>query len=190
MAVTLEGLKCPMCQQPELEVQDDVLQCPSCNWAMWREVAHRKLTDREIVTLVTEGKTKLLKGFISKAGKEFSAILVLSDDGDVKFEFPPRPEFSPEPLGKCPSCSSDVVEREKGYSCSAWRETQCSFTVWKETAGHHVTREEATRLLSGETLGPFALKSRQGKRFRAKLHLDAEEGKVQFEFIDDARRGA
>ncbi len=184
MPPTLEGLTCPICQQGELEVLDELLQCPACNWSMWREVGHRRLKDAEIVAIVGDGKTKLLSGFRSKAGKEFAASLVLTDDGQVQFQFPPRPEFDHTPRGKCPLCGAEVIEREKSYSCSAWMETHCGFGIWKETAGHTVTREEAMRLLTGETLGPFAMRSRQGKRFRARLVLDREEGKVQFEFVD------
>lgn len=187
-AMPMEDLTCPVCQHGQLEVLDELLQCPSCNWSMWREVAHRKLRDAEIVALVQEGKTTLLNGFHSKAGKEFAASLVLTDDGQVQFQFPPRPEFPSEPLGKCPLCGGDVIEREKSYSCSNWPTTHCSFGIWKEISGHQVTRDEAGKLLSGETLGPFAMRSRAGKRFRARLVLDREEGKVAFEFVDDAAR--
>jgi DNA topoisomerase-3 len=40
--------------------------------------------------LLAKGKTDLLDKFISKAGKPFSAYLVLDDNGKVGFEFPPR----------------------------------------------------------------------------------------------------
>lgn len=191
MAVSLEGLQCPMCQRSELEVLDGWVQCPECNWSMRTEVAHRGLRDKEIVALVQEGRTTLLDGFTSRAGKKFSAMLTLTDDGGVKFEFPERPHFDETPISQCPLCGGDVVEGPKSYSCSNWRReaNKCEFTIWKDAAGHSVTREEATKLVAGETLGPFAMRSRAGKRFRAKLHLDAEAGKVQFEFLDDGRHG-
>ena len=182
MAEPLE-LQCPMCQKATLEVQEALLQCPECNWSMWRSVAHRALSDAEIRSLVTDGETKLLKGFKAKTGNQFSAILTLTDEGEVKFRFPPRPEFSAVPVGKCPKCGADVVEREKTFSCSAWKETHCDFGLWKQVAGHNLTREEATKLLAGEKVGPVKnLKGKSGKSFSATFTLDKEEGRIAFEF--------
>ena len=185
MAKTLEELSCPMCRQAELEVLEDLLQCPECNWRLWREVAHRLLKDSEIRALVQEGETKLLPGFTAKSGNSFSAILTLDDEGEVKFRFPARPEFDQESLGACPLCGGEVIERERSYSCARWRENHCEFAIWKDQAGHTLKRDEAQSLLRGSTIGPFAMKSRQSKRFHAKLRLDRDEGKVAYEFIDE-----
>jgi DNA topoisomerase-3 len=55
------------------------------------EVAGRKLEPATIQQLLTEGRTELLEGFMSKAGRPFSAYLVLSKDKKkAEFEFPPR----------------------------------------------------------------------------------------------------
>ncbi len=183
---SIANLTCPMCQSSLLEEQEALLQCPGCNWSVWREIAHRPLKDSELRTLVEEGETAQLEGFRSKAGKTFAAVLYLDDVGDVKFRFPPRPEFSKEPLGVCPLCGGDVIEREKAFSCATWRESHCAFVLWKDQSGHRLARDEATRLLAGETVGPLAMRSRQGKRFRAKLRLDHDEGRVQYEFQDKA----
>ena len=183
MASRLEGLVCPMCQSEELEVFDNLLQCPDCNWRMWREVAHRSLKDGEILALIQNGETKLVSGFTGKSGKSFAAILVLDDGGEVLFKFPRRPEFDAAPLGACPLCGGDVIEREKSYSCANWRENRCEFVIWKDQSGHALKRTEAEALVLGSEIGPFAMKSRQGKRFRAKLRLDNDEGRVAYEFI-------
>ena len=185
MAAVLEGLTCPMCEQAELEVREGLLQCPECNWSMWREVAHRLLKDGEIRSLVQEGRTKLLSGFTAKSGKAFSAVLALGDEGEIKFDFPPRPEFDPAPVGACPLCAGDVIEREKSFSCANWRETRCEFTIWKDQAGHALKRDEAASLLRGDAIGPFPMRSRRGKRFHARLSLDKDAGKVAYEFIEE-----
>jgi len=39
---------------------------------------------------LTDNKSDLLTQFISKAGRPFSAYLVMDDMGKVSFEFPPR----------------------------------------------------------------------------------------------------
>jgi DNA topoisomerase-3 len=55
------------------------------------EVAGKKMTPEIIRQLLTEGRTELIDGFMSKAGRAFSAYLVLSKDKKkAEFEFPPR----------------------------------------------------------------------------------------------------
>ncbi|ELN4727020.1 topoisomerase C-terminal repeat-containing protein, partial [Escherichia coli] len=43
-------------------------------------------------TIISKGKSAEIKGFTSKAGKPFSAFVVLKDKatGQTAFEFPPR----------------------------------------------------------------------------------------------------
>ncbi|MCX6938466.1 MAG: DNA topoisomerase 3 [Verrucomicrobia bacterium] len=55
------------------------------------EVCGKKLPLEEIQLLLAEGKSNLIDGFMSKAGRAFSAYLVLSKDKKkADFEFPPR----------------------------------------------------------------------------------------------------
>jgi DNA topoisomerase III len=55
------------------------------------EVCGKKLPVEEIQLLLAEGKSNLIEGFMSKAGRAFSAYLVLSKDKKkADFEFPPR----------------------------------------------------------------------------------------------------
>jgi DNA topoisomerase-3 len=55
------------------------------------EVAGRKIEPATVKQLLADGRTDLLDGFMSKAGRPFSAFLVLSKDKKkADFEFPPR----------------------------------------------------------------------------------------------------
>lgn len=55
------------------------------------EVAGKKLTAPIVQQLLADGRTELIEGFMSKAGRAFSAFLVLSKDKKkAEFEFPPR----------------------------------------------------------------------------------------------------
>jgi len=40
--------------------------------------------------LLTDGKTELITGFISKKKRPFDAFLLLDKKGKITFEFPPR----------------------------------------------------------------------------------------------------
>ncbi len=57
-----------------------------CKFVVWKEIAGKKLTEKQIQALLLKGKTPLIKGFISKSGKKFEAILTLNN-GKVEFIF-------------------------------------------------------------------------------------------------------
>jgi len=63
-----------------------------CGFIVSATVAKKKLTDKQIETLCTKGKTALLKGFTSKMGKPFDAFLVCSEvtEWKTRFEFESR----------------------------------------------------------------------------------------------------
>lgn len=58
-----------------------------CDFTIWKEVASKKLTTKNIEDLVQKQKTGLIKGFKSKAGKEFSAHIILDANYKTQFEF-------------------------------------------------------------------------------------------------------
>jgi DNA topoisomerase-3 len=63
-----------------------------CTFTVSAIVAKKKLTDKQIESLCTKGKTALLKGFTSKLGKPFDAYLVCDETTEWKtrFKFEPR----------------------------------------------------------------------------------------------------
>ncbi|MDB6079149.1 MAG: topoisomerase [Akkermansiaceae bacterium] len=63
-----------------------------------RAILQQEIAPDQAMKLLTEGKTDLLKGFISKKTKRpFSARLALSPEGEIKFEFEER---APRPAKK------------------------------------------------------------------------------------------
>jgi DNA topoisomerase-3 len=48
------------------------------------------LSDKQVNDLLTKGKTEVIKGFKSKAGKAFDAALKFDENYRVTFEFPER----------------------------------------------------------------------------------------------------
>lgn len=59
-----------------------------CKFGINRNICDKKLTDKQIETLITKGETKEIKGFKSKkTGKEFSAKLTMDKAGKVSFSF-------------------------------------------------------------------------------------------------------
>jgi DNA topoisomerase-3 len=55
-----------------------------------RIILSREIEAKHIRQLLSDGKTELINGFISKKRRPFDAYLLLSKSGKVSFEFPPR----------------------------------------------------------------------------------------------------
>ena len=83
------AVKCPRCGNP-VSFNSKGAWCRSCNLSVWNTVAGKKLSDSQVRTLLQKGRTGVLSGFMSKAGRPFEAALVLGQDGKVTFEFPDR----------------------------------------------------------------------------------------------------
>ena len=58
---------------------------------VWKEICGKQLTEKQVHTLIGEGKTRLIKGFNGRSGKRFNARLRLDEQWKVVFEFPDRP---------------------------------------------------------------------------------------------------
>lgn len=69
-----------------------VVRCDNadCGLPVFRLKASRTLSDDEIKDLLTDGHTKLLKGFKSKQGKGFDAVVAFDGDFNTTFVFPER----------------------------------------------------------------------------------------------------
>ena len=81
---------CPKCGKGTMQFYGKVVRCDNADCAMpvFRQIAGRILTDSEMTDLLTKGRTELLKGFKSKQGKAFSAIVTFDADFNTKFIFP------------------------------------------------------------------------------------------------------
>ncbi|UZT98992.1 DNA topoisomerase 3 [Chryseobacterium fluminis] len=82
-------LKCPKCQQHHLIIKDKIVKCPDeqCQWILFRMICGIQLSINHITSLITTGKTPLIKNMKSKNGKKFDAYLILKDDCQTAFEF-------------------------------------------------------------------------------------------------------
>jgi len=83
-------LKCPKCQQHNLIIKDKIVKCPDehCQWSLFRMICGVQLSIDHITSLITKGKTPIIKNMKSKNGNKFDAFLVLTDQCETIFEFP------------------------------------------------------------------------------------------------------
>ena len=89
---------CPNCGKNVLD-NPKCYSCESgkngCGFVIWKKIAGKTISLPLAKVLLSKGKSRVLKGFKSKAGKPFEAILAITEkDGNkqVSFEFPDNPD--------------------------------------------------------------------------------------------------
>jgi DNA topoisomerase-3 len=84
---------CPKCGSPVVETKK-AYGCSAwksgCKFAIWKSVSGKRISAAQAKQLLTKGQTGQLKGFKSKAGKPYSAALVLDEEHKVQMEFGER----------------------------------------------------------------------------------------------------
>ena len=80
---------CPKCGKGSMRFYAKVVKCDNeaCALPVFRQVAGKLLSDKEITDLLTEGRTAVLHGFKSKQGKSIDAALAFDEEFRVKFIF-------------------------------------------------------------------------------------------------------
>ncbi len=175
----------------------------TCKFRTGKIILQQTIEPAQVVKMLAEGRTDLLRGFVSKkTNRKFEAFLVLKDGGTA-FEFAPRekkgkakdgPPRAPQPkvdftgltaLGKCPKCGGKVFEGPENFLCekSQLDAKPCKFNVGKTILEQPVAREQVLKLLAGEKtdlLNRF-VSAKTGKPFAAYLVMD-QKGKVTFDF--------
>ena len=81
--------RCPKCGQQSVGIYAKVAKCrhETCSFHVFREVCGIHLSEDNIRDLISSGRTPILKGLTSKAGKKFNARLALKNDYTTTFEF-------------------------------------------------------------------------------------------------------
>ena len=81
--------RCPKCGQKSVGIYAKVVKCrhETCGFHVFRDVCGIHLSEDNIRDLISSGRTPILKGLTSKAGKKFNARLVLGEDYTTSFEF-------------------------------------------------------------------------------------------------------
>lgn len=87
--------RCPLCGKDVIEGKKGY-GCAGwkegCKFIIWKEIAGKKITVSQAKELLQKGRTGVIKGFKSRAGKDFEAALVLGEGGKIEFEFKNRQE--------------------------------------------------------------------------------------------------
>lgn len=77
---------CPKCGGVIRE-NDKKFQCQKCEFGLWKIVAGRQLELSEVEELITKRQVGPLRGFRSNTGKPFAAVIRLSPELKLEFDF-------------------------------------------------------------------------------------------------------
>ncbi len=147
-------------------------------------IGGKRLTDEEVVELLTKRKIGPLTGFRSKKGSEFSAVVIINDQNKIEFVFDDKPEEidTGKKVGTSPVDGTDVFETLTGYVSQSYVDKQPSgISLPKILLGKELPFEAIQKLLAGEKTELIkGFRSKSHRLFDAYLYL--EKGKLKFDF--------
>ena len=195
---------CPQCGG---EVRENYRRfaCTQCEFSISKNPGSRSFEIPEVEQLLRERTLGPLQGFRSKIGRPFAAILKITPEHKLEFDFGqgsgPESEAGSEPedfsdrtpLGPCPKCQARVFEKGLYYVCehAVGPARTCDFRSGKIILQQEVSNEQMSKLLAnGRTdLLPDFVSARTRRKFKAFLVRDTQ-GKIGFEFEPRPERPA
>lgn len=181
---------CPACNQT---IQENYkrFSCISCDFSITKVPGGRQLEIFEAEELLEKKQIGPLSGFRSRQGRSFSAMLKLTHENKLEFDF--GQEINTEEIdfsgknnvGPCPKCKARVFEHGTHYLCekTATHDKSCDFRSARIILQKEIPIEQMTKLLTeGKTdLLTGFVSSRTKRAFKAYL-TQSPEGKILFEF--------
>jgi len=194
------NVPCPKCGG-EIHEKYKQFQCVKCDFAFWKTLCSRMFEPEEVEKIITEKVIGPLQGFRSKQGFPFAAVLKLTPEFKVEFDFgnggkdgadAVAVDFTgKEPLGKCPKCGAQVFDGGMNYVCE--KQTgptpTCDFRTGKIILQQEISPEQVKKLLAtGKTdLLKGFISKKTNRKFEAFLAF--KDGKVSFEFAPREKKG-
>ena len=159
-----------------------------------RDLFNLDYTGRLEKTLSDIEKGKFKKDDFLKMIKSFTVNAVDSIKKDVSMRKSFKVELpqGTESLGKCPICGNDVIETERAFGCTNWK-NGCKYTIWKDdkfinAIGKKVSKEMVQLLLKNGKVGFRNIKSKKGTFYSAyfRYEYDKKNGRYVWktEFIN------
>jgi DNA topoisomerase-3 len=187
---------CPKCGGVVVETyRRFACSSPSCDFSIGKHPGSRTLEVEEVEQLLRDRTIGPLQGFISKMGRPFAAVLKITPEFKLEFDFGQSgsADGSDEPVdfsgqaavGACPKCSARVFEQPMAYVCerSVGPERTCDFRSGKVILQQPIERAQMEKLLSSgrtDVLRGF-ISNRTRRKFSALLSRKPD-GTIGFEF--------
>lgn len=179
--VKIKGVVCPLCGGEITKTpfgygcaNYDRNEENSCKFSIGK-IAGVSLKEAQVKQLLTEKHTAPIEGFVAKTGMMFTAPLKLTEEGQITFDFPEKPEPVPSNLF-CPKCGKTMMKEQWAYTC------ECGFKLRHTVAQVELPEAVLQELLetgkTGTKIAGFV--SRSGSTFEACLKY--ENDKIEFDF--------
>ena len=167
-----------------------------------RIMCQKAIPPEQAIKMVTDGKTELIKGFISKKGRPFDAFLK-REEGKMSWEFPPRAAkvgkdgkpierkarakvdlSKATVIGESKSPVGELVELGDAYYVrKPDQENRQVFKLAKKLCDVEIPVEEVRRLVEeGRSNLIENFISKRGNKFSAYLVMAQKQDKAEFEF--------
>ncbi len=170
---------CPKCGG-EIHEKYKQYQCVKCDFAFWKTLCSRMFEPEEVEKIITDKVIGPLQGFRSKQGFPFAAVLKMTAEHKVEFDFgnggkdgadAVAVDFTgKEPLGKCPKCGAQVFDGGMNYVCE--KQTgptpTCDFRTGKIILQQEISPEQVKKLLDDRQNG-----------FAERFHFEKDESEVR-----------
>ncbi len=185
---------CPKCGSV---VQENYRRfaCTSCDFSITKHPASRSFEYEEVEQLLRDKQIGPLQGFRSKMGRPFAAVLKITPEHKLEFDFGNAAQdddnaepvdFSDQtPLGACPKCRAHVFEQPMSYVCekSVGPNKSCDFRSGKVILQQEIAAEQMRKLLAeGRTDILRGFVSNKTRRKFSAFLVKKPDGGVGFEF--------
>lgn len=181
--------KCPKCGKPIVEFETGY-GCSGykdgCKFSFFKNLFNKKLTEKDVTDLLEKGSTEIFEDLFNPKNpqRKFKAKLVLGEDTP---EIVYLNENNEEDTGKptpffCPCCNTSMLEYNRYYRCN-----KCKFTIAKTIANVTLTPSQVGEICSQKKMiNCVEFTSSSGKKFKARLILNAKTKKLEFQMDSKA----
>ncbi|MED3625062.1 type IA DNA topoisomerase [Neobacillus thermocopriae] len=112
------------------------------------------------------------------------AVKTIKNERDIIINEVSKEKKSVEILGKCPVCGHGIIEGQKGFGCSNWK-NGCKFVIWKNDKYLAAMKKKPTKtmvksLLKNGVVLVKGLTSKKGNKFNAHLRYEKNSDNEYF----------
>lgn len=152
---------CPKCKKGKLLKGKTNYGCTEwktgCNFRLPFSFMNKKISEKQLVRLITKGATVHLKGF-KEGAQKVNGVLSFTEQFDLQLKIPIKaPKKSESNNNKdhmiCPKCKKGMILKgQKAYGCSEWK-AGCDFRfdfdeIRRQAAGRTMSKELVMEILT------------------------------------------
>ncbi len=169
---------CPKCKKGNLLKGKSSMGCSEwkdgCKFVIPLEYKGKKLTEMQIKSIATKGKSGEMKGFIVDSEKVIG-VVKLTESFELDLEIKEEDKL------KCPICNKgEILTGNNAYGCSEWK-GGCKFRLPFEISNKKLTKTQLNQLITKKKTSKIkGFTNSNGEKFDAKVIININ-GEITFE---------